>query len=84
MRSKLTARHLAALEQLRAGDENYLTLGELPRGVGQAVMDQLVKWGLAEIGRSARFNRTMGWRLSAEGRALSSNTPELSMDSPRP
>ena len=55
MPPQFTARQCIALQKLESSGEKYLTLGELPRGIGQGVMDQLSQRGLAELGTSERF-----------------------------
>jgi hypothetical protein len=62
-----TRRQLNALREMQSINGRYLTLGELPRGVGPGIMAQLTELGWAESGQSDRFSCRVGWRITLDG-----------------
>jgi hypothetical protein len=62
-----TRRQLDALRGMQSISGRYLSLGELPRGVGRGIMAQLTELGWAETGQSDRFSCRMGWRITLDG-----------------
>jgi hypothetical protein len=67
MMQRISARELAALREMQACQDLYLTLGELPRGVGRGIMVRLAAQGLVEIGKSQRFCCREAWRITLDG-----------------
>jgi hypothetical protein len=65
-------RQLAALREMQACRNQYLTLGELPRGVGRGIMVRLAARGLVEIGMSERFCCREAWRITQGGLKIAS------------
>jgi hypothetical protein len=67
MRVRISNRQIAALREMQACKDRYLTLGELPRGVGRGIMVQLVARGFVEAGLSERFCCREAWRITCDG-----------------
>jgi hypothetical protein len=66
MPPRMTAPQIAALREMQARRDRYLSLGELPRGVGQGIMLQLTRQGLVESGQSERCGCREGWRITLD------------------
>lgn len=66
----LRRRHRAALVIFELRRADYLILGELPRGIGDATILDLIRMGLIEMGISERFIGKAGWRITDAGAAL--------------
>jgi hypothetical protein len=67
VKHRISAPQFAALREMRTCGDRYLTLGELPRGVGRGIMEQLVARGFVEAGLSERFCRREAWRITPDG-----------------
>nr|WP_314074268.1 hypothetical protein [uncultured Roseococcus sp.] len=67
MIGKTAERQFRALISLHNSPERYLSLGELPRGIGCTIMETLTRGGYAEAGPSCRFPRQAGWKITTLG-----------------
>jgi hypothetical protein len=76
MQFRISARQFAALREMQAFKDQYLTLGELPRGVGQGLMAKLVSQGFVEAGFSQRFCCREAWRITLDGLILLGPAPD--------
>jgi hypothetical protein len=67
MNPDLSKRDLSALEVLGRSPDQFLALGQFPRGVGRGTLLRLTHLGLASQGISPLFRNQIGWRISKEG-----------------
>lgn len=70
MPMRVRARHCAALHTLMLNSGRHMSLREMPRGVGSAVMLRLETLGLAVRGTSERCPHQHGWTITSLGEAF--------------
>jgi hypothetical protein len=76
MSQDFTARERRALEALSQDEGTCHRLGQLPRGVGLATMETLLRRGLVERGPSPRCVGPDRWCVTDTGRQLLDGEPD--------